>query len=154
MWGRRRRSDEDFAQEVRAHLEIEADRLIAEGCDPREAHDAARRRFGNVLSAQERFHESTRWVWLEQTLQDVRYAWRGLRANPAFAATAMLTLAVGLALVTVIFAVFNAYVLRPFAVRDPTRCTSCSGARRTTPAAVSSGATTRSSAAVAISSTM
>ena len=87
MWGRRRRSDEDFAQEVRAHLEIEADRLIAEGCDPREAHDAARRRFGNVLSAQERFHESTRWVWLEQTLQDVRYAWRGLRANPAFAAT-------------------------------------------------------------------
>ena len=34
MWGRRRRSDEDFAQEVRAHLEIEADRLIAEGCDP------------------------------------------------------------------------------------------------------------------------
>jgi predicted permease len=119
MWWRRRRADEDFAEEVAAHLELETDRLIADGWEPREARDAARRRFGNVLSAQERFHESTRWVWLEQAAQDVRYAWRGLRANPAFAATAILTLAVGLALVTVIFAVFNAYVLRPFAVRDP-----------------------------------
>ena len=119
MWWRRRRADEDFAEEVAAHLDLETDRLIADGWEPREARDAAQRRFGNVLSAQERFHESTRSVWLEQAAQDVRYAWRGLRANPAFAATAILTLAVGLALVTVIFAVFNAYVLRPFAVRDP-----------------------------------
>ena len=36
-----------------------------------------------------------------------------------FAATTVLTLAVGLGLVTVVFAIFNAYVLRPFAVRDP-----------------------------------
>jgi hypothetical protein len=119
VWGRRRRSDEDFADEVRAHIELETDRLIADGWDPREARDAARRRFGNVLSTLERFHESTRWVWLEQIAQDVRYAWRGLFGSPVFAATAVLTLAVGLSLITVVFAVFNAYVLRPFAVRDP-----------------------------------
>ena len=34
-------------------------------------------------------------------------------------ATTVLTLAVGLGLITVVFTIFNAYVLRPFAVRDP-----------------------------------
>lgn len=57
--------------------------------------------------------------WLEQFVQDLRYAWRGLWRSRAFVATTVLTLAVGLGLVTVVFAVFNAYVLRPFAVRDP-----------------------------------
>ena len=62
---------------------------------------------------------STRWIWLDQIAQDLRYAWRGLLRSPAFVATTVLTLAVGLGLVTVAFTVFNAYVLRPFAVRDP-----------------------------------
>ena len=43
----------------------------------------------------------------------------GLWHSRVFAATTVLTLAVGLGLVTVVFAIFNAYVLRPFAVRDP-----------------------------------
>jgi predicted permease len=51
--------------------------------------------------------------------QDLRYAARGLRRQPSFVATTVLTLAVGLGLATVAFTVFNAYVLRPFAVRDP-----------------------------------
>jgi putative ABC transport system permease protein len=52
-------------------------------------------------------------------LKDVRYGWRGLWRSRAFAATTVATLAVGLALVTVVFTIFDAYVLRPFAVRDP-----------------------------------
>ena len=113
------RSDEDFSAEIQAHLELETERLIAEGMAPDAARAAARKAFGNVAAAQERFHESTRWVWLEQFMNDLRYAARGLRQNPAFLMTTVLTLAVGLALVTVVFTVFNAYVLRPFAVRDP-----------------------------------
>jgi predicted permease len=58
-------------------------------------------------------------MWLDQFLQDVRYAWRGMRQSPTYVALTVLTLAVGLGLVTVAFTVFNAYVLRPFAVRDP-----------------------------------
>ncbi len=60
-----------------------------------------------------------RTIWLEQFAQDLRYAWRGLWQSPTFVATTVLTLAVGMSLVTVVFAIFNAYVLRPFAVRDP-----------------------------------
>jgi predicted permease len=59
------------------------------------------------------------WLWLEQLVHDVRYAWRGLWRSRAFTATTVLTLAVGLGLVTIVFTIFDAYVLRPFAVRDP-----------------------------------
>jgi hypothetical protein len=60
-----------------------------------------------------------RRIAFEQLVHDVRYAWRGLWKSRTFAATTVLTLAVGLALVTVVFTIFDAYVLRPFAVRDP-----------------------------------
>ena len=56
---------------------------------------------------------------LEQLIQDVRYASRGLARSGAFLATTVATLAVGLALTAVAFTVVDAYVLRPFAVRDP-----------------------------------
>jgi predicted permease len=59
------------------------------------------------------------FVLLEQLAQDWRHVWRGLRGSRAFVAATVLTLAVGMGLVTALFAVFNAYVLRPFAVHDP-----------------------------------
>jgi predicted permease len=64
-------------------------------------------------------HTAPPWLWLEQLLTDLRYACRGLWKSRTFTATTVLTLAVGLGLVTVVFTIFDAYVLRPFAVRDP-----------------------------------
>jgi hypothetical protein len=113
------RGHDDFSDEVQAHLDLETDRLIADGMSAEEARAAARRAFGNVARVQERFYEASRWVWLEQLVQDLRYAWRGMRHSPSFVATTVLTLAVGLGLLTVAFTIFNAYVLRPFAIRDP-----------------------------------
>ena len=53
---RRGRPDADFAQEIAAHLELEADRLVAEGLSRERAVDEAHRRFGNVGLVQEDFH--------------------------------------------------------------------------------------------------
>src|SRR3954465_6718628 len=58
-------------------------------------------------------------MWLQQFWPDGRYAGRGFVQSPAFLTTTVLTLAVALSLSTVAFTVFNAYVLRPFAVREP-----------------------------------
>ena len=113
------RSHEDFSTEIQAHLDLEADRLVADGWNRERAEAEARRAFGNVALVKERFYEKSRWVWLEQFIQDVRYAARTLRHNPAFFAMTALTLAVGIGLTTVAFTVFNAYVLRPYAVREP-----------------------------------
>jgi predicted permease len=115
----RGRTHADFSAEVQAHLDLETDRLIADGMSPDAAGAAAQRAFGSVALVKERFYETSRWIWLDQLRQDVRYAWRGLRHSPAFVATAVMTLAIGLGLLTIAFTIVNAYVLRPFAVRDP-----------------------------------
>ena len=86
---------------------------------------------------------SSRW------LQDLRYGWRGLRKSPAFVATTVLTLAVALSLLTVVFTIFNAYVLRPFAVRDPGGLHRIVWRARTTAGRSSGGATTRRCATAA-----
>ena len=56
---------------------------------------------------------------MEQLARDFSYAGRGLWRERTFTLTAVATLAVALALITVVFTIFNAYVLRPYAVRDP-----------------------------------
>ena len=61
------------------------------------------------------------WVWMEQLLQDVRYALRSLSLNPGFATAVVLTLAIAIGMNTAIFSVFNAVVLRPLAYPHPDR---------------------------------
>ena len=56
---------------------------------------------------------------LNQLTRDLAYSASGLFRDRSFTLTTVATLTVALSLVTVVFAVFNAYVLRPYAVRDP-----------------------------------
>lgn len=58
---------------------------------------------------------------LESVLRDVLYALRSLRKNPAFAATAVLILALGIGGNTAIFTVVRAVLLKPLAYEDPDR---------------------------------
>lgn len=115
----RRRTDEDFRREIESHIDLETQRLVGEGVDPETARHTARKTFGNVSAASEQFYERNRWMWFDELRQDIRYAIRTLRRSPTFFATTVATLAIALALVTVLFAAFNAYVLRPFAIPDP-----------------------------------
>lgn len=118
---RRKRSAEDFADEIRAHLELETDELKREGLSEDEARWKARREFGNVRAAQERFYLKSRWVGLDKLLRDVRFGLRSLRQSPGFAATAILTLALGIGANTAVFSVMNAILLRSLPVTDPDR---------------------------------
>ncbi len=112
----RKRSAEDFAEEIKAHLELEAEDLKREGLSEDEARWKARREFGNVRAAQERFYLKGRFVWLDNLLRDLQFALRQLRRSPGFAVTAVLTLALGIAANVIVFGVLQALVLRPIDV--------------------------------------
>ncbi len=118
---RRRRRQADFSAEVQAHIALETDRLREEGLDESEAHAAALRKFGNRTSAEERFYESSRSVWLEDMGKDLRYALRALLRTPTFAITAIMTLALGIGANTAIFSVAYAVLLKPLPFPEPNR---------------------------------
>ena len=117
MFGRRKR--EDFSEELKAHLELEADQLREQGLPEAEARRAAHLALGNLTSHEERFYESSRWVWLDQFRQDVRLALREMRRAPAFALTATLTLALGIGATTAIFTLIHAVLLKSLPVARP-----------------------------------
>ena len=118
---RRKRSAEDFAEEIKTHLELEADELQSSGLSEDEARWKARREFGNVRAAQERFNLKGRWVGLENLLRDLRFGLRSLRQSPGFTATAIVTLALGVGANTAVFSLMNAVLLRSLPVSDPDR---------------------------------
>jgi putative ABC transport system permease protein len=60
-------------------------------------------------------------VWLEQSLQDLRFAFRVLRRNPAYTAAIVLTLALGIGMNTAMFSVVNAVLLQPLPYPSPER---------------------------------
>ena len=109
-----KRSDQDFADEIKAHLELETDRLIAGGMSAEAARDAAARAFGNRTAARERFHESRRFLLLEQLAQDLRYAVRAIRRSPGFALISTVILAIGISVNTTAFSVINAFFFRDY----------------------------------------
>jgi predicted permease len=115
----RRAADADIDDELRYHLERETERNVANGMSPAAARHAARRAFGNPTVHTESARDSMRWRWLDELAQDVSYAIRAFRRAPTFVVGVVATIGLGLGLLTTAFTLFDAYVLRPLAVRDP-----------------------------------
>jgi hypothetical protein len=104
----RRHVEEELDEELQFHLAMEARKHAAAGVSGREAARKARVEFGGVAQVQEECRRARGTEWLETLLQDIRYAARGFRRSPAFAAAVAATLALGLGLNTTLFTIFNA----------------------------------------------
>src|SRR5262245_49871172 len=93
---RRRRLDDDLAEEVRQHIELRRQALVDAGMDPREADAEARRLFGNALGLREEARDMWSVQAVDTVVQDLRYGLRLLRRSPTFTSVSVLALAVGI----------------------------------------------------------
>jgi macrolide transport system ATP-binding/permease protein len=113
--------DRDFDQELELHLNMLAEDHSRRGLTPEEARRAAQLELGGLTQLREAHRETRGLAVLEAILQDIQYAFRAMRKSPGFTAVAILTLAVGMGVSTAVFTAFNALLLQPVQVPEPTR---------------------------------
>src|SRR5579863_8893522 len=99
----RRHKEDELKEELRFHLEEEAEERQAGGLAQDQARRAALRDLGNLTLVQENTRAAWMWVYLEQLVQDCRYALRTMVANKTFSALAILSLALGIGANTAIY---------------------------------------------------
>jgi putative ABC transport system permease protein len=117
----RRRLENDLNDELAFHLAERQEDAVRRGIPRADAELRSRRQFGSVLQVKEQAQDAWGFRWLESVLQDVRFALRGLRRSPGFAAVAVTVLAVGIGGTVAIASVVNAVLLRPLPFKDSDR---------------------------------
>src|SRR6184192_3501034 len=110
---RRRQLDDELSDEMSAHLELSTADHVARGLSLEDARRAAALRFGGTLQTAEAYRDRQGFPLLDSLWQDVRYAVRTLRKNPAFTTTAAATLALAIGAETSVYCLIDALFLRP-----------------------------------------
>jgi putative ABC transport system permease protein len=115
------RKERELDDEVRFHLEMQAEDHRKAGMTPAEARNAALRGFGGIEPMKETYRESSTFAPLENAARDSRYALRTLGRSPGFTLTSVAVLALAIGAGTALFSVLNAVLLRPLPFPEPSQ---------------------------------
>lgn len=118
---RRKRIAAQMQEEMEFHVQARMDDLVASGMDPREAARTARLEFGSVPAYREESRAAIGYRLWDELRSDLRFAARGLRQSPGFAAAAIAILTLAIGANGAFFTLYSNYVLRPLPVRGVDR---------------------------------
>lgn len=110
---RARRALDGIDADIRDHIERETQDNLGRGMTHEEARRQAMLKFGNVALTKEATRAVWRWQWLEQLVQDSRYAIRMLRRRPAYALLSVFTLALGVGGTASVYGVARSVLFDP-----------------------------------------
>ena len=126
LW-RRKQMEDQLESELRFHLDQHVAELIARGHAPVEARRLARLALGGPEQVKEQCRDARGTRWLEDAIQDARYALRGFRQKPGFASIAVTILGLSIGATTIMFTVVNSVLLRPLAFPESDRLVTVHG---------------------------
>jgi hypothetical protein len=116
---RRKTVEEELDDELRFHFDREVEKHMNSGLAREEALRRARLAFGGLDQVKEECRQARGVSALETTIQDLRYAIRGMRRSPAFTAVAVLTLGLGTGAISTVFTLANTLFFRNLPVDRP-----------------------------------
>src|SRR5215475_2133372 len=117
----RRRFEEELDQELRFHLDMEIEALVAKGHSLEEARAIAQRSFGRVEAHKDEVRDARGLTLLDDVGRDLRFALRTMWRNRSFVAVALLCLGLGIGANAAVFSVIDAVLLRPLPYGSPER---------------------------------
>jgi len=117
----KRRWENQMNAEFEFHLENQIREHMKSGLSQEEAESRARLEFGALDLTKDECRDQRAFEPLDRLFRDLRQALRSLRRTPAFASSAILTLALGIGANTAIFSALHAIVLRPLPYPEPDR---------------------------------
>jgi predicted permease len=113
-----RRVERDLHDELSFHIERDTKNLIDAGMEPARARHTAHARFGSTTVAADACRDERGTAFVDNTIRDVQYAMRTFRRAPLAAITIVVTVAIGLGVVAVLFTILNRFLFRVDTVPD------------------------------------
>ena len=113
------RIERELGEELSFHVERETQKYIESGLTPADARARAIARFGSAALAADQCRDARGIAFVDGCVRDIQYAFRTFRRAPLVALTIVITVALGLGLVAVVFTIFNVFAFRVDAVRNP-----------------------------------